>query len=88
MSRVRVVIHTTKESRGRVLAYELDKEMSTAWVLIYERRNIVNEARNENEWTLLRLRLDCNQILIILAGHCGKKYTHSCRMKQQVGHHC
>ncbi len=37
VSCVRVIIHTTKESRGRVLAYELDKEMSTAWVLIHER---------------------------------------------------
>ena len=49
MSCVRVVINTAKESRGRVLAYKLDNEMGTAWVLVYERRNIVNESRNENE---------------------------------------
>ena len=58
MGRVRVVVYTAEERRGRVLADVLDEEMAAARVLVEERGDIVDEAGNEDEWALLCLFLD------------------------------
>ena len=55
---VRVVVHTAEERRRRVAADVLREKMTATGVLVQEGRNIVDEARNEDQRTLLRLLLD------------------------------
>jgi hypothetical protein len=54
-----MVIDTSKECSSRVLANVLAKEMATTRMLIHERRDVVNESGNKDEWAGLGLFLDC-----------------------------
>ena len=58
MCGIRVVIDTSEESRGSVLADVLGEEMAASGMLVQEGRDIVDEAGDENEWALSRLLLD------------------------------
>ena len=58
MCSIRVVINTTEESRGSVLADVLGEEMAASGVLVQEGRDIVDEAGYKDEWALSRLLLD------------------------------
>lgn len=49
---VRVVINTAKEGSRGVLANHLYQEMTTARVIIHERREVVYEARDEYKGAL------------------------------------
>ena len=57
VSRVRVVVHSTKECSRSVLADVLGEEMTATRVLFEERRNVVDETGDNDEGTLDALLL-------------------------------
>ena len=58
VSSVRVVVDTTEERCGRILANHLGDEVTTTGMLVHERADVVNETGDNNQRALHRLLLD------------------------------
>ena len=58
MRSVRVVVDTAKERGRRVAADVLREHVTSSGMIIEERADVVNEARDNDEWTLGSLLLD------------------------------
>ena len=58
VSCVRVVIDTAEECRRRVLANVLGEQVTATRVLVHEVRDVVDEARNDDQRPLLGLLED------------------------------
>jgi hypothetical protein len=61
MRGIRVFVNSTKESRRSIFPDLLCQQMTAARVLIEERTNIVNEARDDNKGAGLGLLQDCDE---------------------------
>ena len=58
VSRVRVVVHSTKECSRSVLANVLREKRAASRVVIHKVTEVVNEASNNHKWAGLRLLED------------------------------
>ena len=58
MCRVGVVVYTTKERRRGILADHTGDVITAARMLVHERPDIVDEASDDDQRTLLSLLLD------------------------------
>ena len=59
MSSVGVVVYTTEEGSGSVLANVLCEQMAATRMLVHEVGDIVDEASDDNQWPPLGLLQDC-----------------------------
>ena len=73
-----MVVDTAEERSRRILANHLRDEMTTTRVLVHERRNIVDEASNDDQRALSSLLLDCTQI-VSMTSIANARNTHSSR---------
>ena len=71
-----MVVDTAEERSRRILANHLRDEMTTTRVLVHERRNIVDEASNDDQRALSSLLLDCTQI-VSMTSIANARNTHS-----------
>lgn len=51
MSGVGMIIYASKEGRSGVLSYMFGEKLTTAWMFVHKRRDVVNEARYKNKGT-------------------------------------
>ena len=54
-----MVVNTTEERSRRIAADVLDEQVTSTWVLIEEVGDVVDEAGDDDQGTLLGLLLDC-----------------------------
>ena len=62
MCRIGVVVYTTEERRRSILADHAGDVITAAGMLVHERPDIVDEASNDDQRTLLSLLLDWRDV--------------------------